>query len=501
MRLRLLSRASDLARLQALLVVRALQARWPDLDVQLATRVAAGDRDTATPLASLPDKGAFTADLSEALATGETDAVVHSWKDLPLEDRPGTAIAATLPRADPRDVLLVRRDALARHPSTLAVLSSSPRRTWLLETVLPELLPWKIDEVRFLPVRGNITTRISKLVDGRPGDPRADALVVAKAALDRLLGFGPPFDAAAQTVRHLIDRCAWMVMPLREVPGAPAQGALAVETRRDGDAFDCLRAVSDAATWAAVMQEREVLASYGGGCHEALGATVLPRAFGRVVSVRGRSSAGRIDRGWSLIGIGAIPAAAGESAIWPRPGERHHGHRTPLDAAMPEAGVGFWIARAEALPGTWTVASDRLVWTAGTTTWRKLASRGIWVHGCADGLGDTEPPAADLLAGRPIRWRRLTHAAAADGDADALATYVVDDALPDDLPARTHFFWTSGVLARQALERWPALRDRWHGSGPGRTWQTLTEILGAAARARVWLDYEEWKRDVLGARE
>jgi len=83
-RLRLLSRASDLARIQAMLVGRALQARWPDVDVTFQTRVASGDRDSTTPLASLVDKGAFTSDLSDALATGEADAVVHSWKDLPL---------------------------------------------------------------------------------------------------------------------------------------------------------------------------------------------------------------------------------------------------------------------------------------------------------------------------------------------------------------------------------------------------------------------------------
>ncbi len=502
MRLRLLSRASDLARLQALLVARWLEARWPGIDVHLATRVAAGDRDTATPLASLADKGAFTADLSDALASGEVDAVVHSWKDLPLEDRPGTAIAATLPRADTRDVLLVRRDAIARRPRVLSVLSSSPRRAWLLEPTLPALLPWTVDAIEFQPVRGNITTRLSKLVEDRVGAAHADALVIAKAALDRLLGFGAPFEDAKREVRRLIDRCVWMVMPVREVPGAPAQGALAVETLRGGAAFDHLQAISHHPTWEAVMQERALLAAYGGGCHEALGVTVLPRDYGQVVSVRGRSSSGRVDRGWSLTTAAELPPpAASEAAIWPRPDERHRGTRTPVDVAMPASAAGFWVARAEALPEAWTLETDRLVWAAGSTTWRRLATRGIWVHGCADGLGDAEPPAIDLLAGRQVCWRRLTHTAAAVGDPDALATYVVDDPLPEDLPARTHFFWTSGALFRRALDRWPELRDRWHGSGPGRTWQTLVGTLGRTARARIWLEYEEWRRDTLAAGE
>lgn len=495
MRLTLLSRASDLARLQAMQVARALEARWPGLEVALLTRVAAGDRDTTTPLAALTDKGVFTADLSDALASGEADAVVHSWKDLPLDDRPGSGIAATLERADPRDVLLVRRDAVTRRPRELQILSSSPRRAWLLAQVLPELMPWTVDDVTFLPVRGNIATRLSKLMDGRSGS--ADALVVAKAALDRLLGFGAPFEDAARTARGLIDQCAWMVLPIREVPGAPAQGALAVEARRGTDAFDRLRAISHEPTWHAVMKEREVLASYGGGCHEALGATVLPREYGRVISVRGRSSAGRVDRGWSLIDAGALPPRTAEDNLWPRPQERHRASRRTLAATPPDEATGLWVARAEALPDEWQVGPDRFVWGAGSTTWRRLAQRGVWVHGCSDGLGDTEPPAIDLLAGRRLSWCRLTHTVAAEGDPASLATYAVDEALRDDLPARTHFFWTSGTLFRRAIARWPEIRDRWHGSGPGRTWRAIHDTLGDTPRARVWMDYDDWRKDVV----
>jgi hydroxymethylbilane synthase len=498
-RLRLLSRASDLARLQAMLVARAIEARWPDVEVTLLTRVAWGDRDTSTPLAALTEKGAFTADLSNALASGEGDAVVHSWKDLPLEDRAGAGIAATLQRADPRDVLLVRRDAVQACPRQLNVLSSSPRRSWLLAQELPALLPWPIDDVQFLPVRGNIATRLAQLLAPRPrADERLEphALVVAKAALDRLLGFGGVFDDAARALRTLIDQCAWMVLPIREVPGAPAQGALAVEALRGNAAFERLRAISHQPTWDAVMRERDVLASYGGGCHEALGASVLPRDYGQVVSIRGRSSGGRVDAGWSLIAERAPVPRAEADCIWPRPEERHRASRRTLSVARPEGDAGFWVARAEALPDGWAPTFDRMIWAAGSTTWRRLAARGVWVHGCSDGLGDLESPDVDLLAGRSTSWIRLTHEAAALGDPQALATYVVDETLPEDLPSRSHFFWTSGTQFRQAITQWPVLRDRWHGSGPGRTSRTIAEALGSTRHAAVWLDYEDWKREI-----
>jgi hydroxymethylbilane synthase len=346
--------------------------------------------------------------------------------------------------------------------------------------------------LQFVPVRGNIQTRLTRLAEGR-----GDALVVAKAALDRLLGFGGEFQEAANTLRNVLERCQWMVLPVREVPGAPAQGALAVEVARDSIWADRLRAISHEPTFRAVLEEREVLASYGGGCHQALGATVLPRGFGRIVSVRGKSDAGRMDQRWSLEGSRTTTPQADASRIWPRPDERYQAVRRALTPAQPATDAGYWVARAEALPESWPVGPERFVWTAGSTTWRRLAARGIWVHGCADGLGDDEPPPIDDLAGRRVTWHRLTHQEAAVDDSTAIATYVVDDSFPDDLPARTHCFWMSGTRFDEALARWPGLRDAWHGSGPGRTRRAIQAVLGSSDRASVWLDYDDWLKDVL----
>jgi hypothetical protein len=81
-------------------------------------------------------------------------------------------------------------------------------------------------------------------------------------------------------------------------------------------------------------------------------------------------------------------------------------------------------------------------------------------------------------------------------DPNALATYAVTEALPDDLGSRTHFFWTSGTLLRRALAECPAIRGGWHSSGPGRTWHALRETLGGSDRVRVSLDYDTWLREV-----
>jgi len=491
-RLRLLSRSSALARLQAALVSRALTSAHPALAVECLTRVSAGDRDQATPLWQMGDRGAFTADLSEALLRNEAEVVVHSFKDMPITTLAGTEIVGALPRADPRDVLLLRRAVAVERPVRLNVLSSSPRRAWLLQEALPALLPWTVDVITTEPGRGNVETRLRKLVDGD-----AHGLVMAKAALDRLLTHGAPFEHEAQAVRSYLDQCHWMVLPMREFPWAPAQGAIGLEiASARTDLAGWLAPIICRATTHAAHAERRVLADYGGGCHQALGAAILGQPYGRVTSIRAKGREGEAVVQWSLdTGRPAFGRVAPEQ-LWPRPGETLQSSRRDLPATRPDDSSGLWVARGEAMPAGWAPTPATLVWTSGSQTWHKLAAAGVWVHGCADSLGDEQPPAIDALAGRAPAWVRLTHQGATAGPA-SLATYAVETELPDDLPSRSHFYWMSGSLFLKAITRWPVLRQASHASGPGRTHRTIVEALGATGRVGVWLDRASWERDLL----
>ena len=485
MRVRLLSRASALARLQTAIVERALRAAHPDLQVDCVTRTSAGDQDQTSPLWKLPDKGAFTADLSRALVAGEADVAVHSFKDLPADMPAGTRVVGALPRADARDVLLVRKSSAAGAPSRLRVLSSSPRRGWLLGDVLPSLLPWPVESVETIAVRGNVETRLRKLVSGQE-----HGLVMAKAALDRLLGFGAPFAREGAVIRALLDECRWMVMPVREFPWAPAQGAIALEVRASREFDALLMPVICDRTTSAVHQERQVLARHGGGCHQALGAAVIDQPYGRIVSVRARDAGVAT---WELHGAAhAIPRTLADS-VWPRRNEADAAVRTPLATPQP-AGDAFRVSRADAWPEHWSLPDGAVVWAAGSTTWRRLAARGVWVNGCADGLGDDIPPDVDLLAGRPLTWLSLTHDRSQREH--AVATYRVDVPLPDDLASRSHFFWSSGEVFLRAIDRGPSIRAAWHASGPGRTRYTSAAALGAPERTGVWLDRDSWEREI-----
>jgi len=219
---------------------------------------------------------------------------------------------------------------------------------------------------------------------------------------------------------------------------------------------------------------------------------VLRTPCGDVTSVRGRTDAGQTLSTWTLRTPVPAQPNADRRAIWPRPDERDRVTRRALAVTDPADGRALYVTRDEALPAGWAV-DDRIVWAAGTSTWRKLAARGVWVHGSSEGLGVFDPSAVDRLAGRVVAWHRLTHAGA--GMPDALATYETDSTLPDDLAARTHFFWRSGQECRRALAAHPALRERWHAAGPGHTFDVARELV-EAGRVRPFLGYEQWLEEV-----
>ena len=459
MRIRLLSRASALARLQTALVERALGSAHPQLDVQCLTRTSAGDQDQTSPLWKLPDKGAFTADISRALIDGDADIAVHSFKDLPTEMPAGTRIAGALPRADARDVFVTRKTTVTARPEALRILSSSPRRAWLLGETLPALLPWPVRSVEAVPVRGNIETRLKKLVQGEE-----HGLVVAKAALDRLLGFGTPFVAEAATIRGCLDRCQWMVLPMREFPWAPAQGAIALEIpEHRSDLDDLLKPILCEPTTASVHYERQILNDHGGGCHQALGAATVTKPYGRVVSIRSRD---RHVSSWQLAG-----GAPGVSACRRGRGVASTLRRRSSGSHVHGCGATGW--RCVSRVACRRPAGERGRCLKARSCGRPAARHGASWPGVACGSTGVRTDWATrrirpsiCSAGRILEWISLTHEGASRPG--AVATYHVEVPLPDDLASRSHFYWTSGEIFRRAIDRWPSIRQ-WMarvGTGP-----------------------------------
>lgn len=224
----------------------AARLRARGVPVEVKTIVSDGDlRAPETPIG----EGIFVTALERALIAGDIDLAVHSAKDLPLQEDPALVIAAYPERADARDALVTRRSE--RSMDDLAVGAKlgtdSPRRAGFLRALRPDL--------DVIPLHGNVDTRLMRLDAGD-----ADALVVAAAGLDRL-GFG--------------HRIATRIDP-ESMPPAPAQGALAVQARRDDqEVLAVLRPLDNGAIRIAVVAERALLKAMGGGCRAPVGALAV----------------------------------------------------------------------------------------------------------------------------------------------------------------------------------------------------------------------------------
>ena len=112
--LKIVSRKSPLARIQALLVAKKITQSFPKLEIKHIYKNTLGDEDLTTPLNEMPDIGVFTSDIRTDLLNGVADIAVHSWKDLPVDLEEGTEILGTIDRADMRDMIFLKKIALER---------------------------------------------------------------------------------------------------------------------------------------------------------------------------------------------------------------------------------------------------------------------------------------------------------------------------------------------------------------------------------------------------
>ena len=284
-KLRIASRQSDLARLQTETVAAALLKQNPKLEIEFHFRASLGDQNQSDPLWKMPEKGVFTEDFYQDLVTEKVDLVVHSWKDLPIEAKPETEILATLARADQRDLFLFKNERMrsVQSSKSLKILTSSPRRGYNLEGFFKNYFPCELNQTQFVNVRGNILTRLKKLFS-----EDVDGLIVAKAALDRLLtSMDPQYLPGQQEIIEILKKCHWMCLPLTHNPSAAAQGALAIEVKKNSPWAGLISQIHDVECFQNVQKEREILALYGGGCHQKIGVSIVHRSFGEVCFLRG----------------------------------------------------------------------------------------------------------------------------------------------------------------------------------------------------------------------
>jgi hydroxymethylbilane synthase len=237
------TRESRLALWQAEHVKALLEARGHS--VKLLGMTTLGDQILDRSLSKVGGKGLFVKELETALDDGSADIAVHSLKDVPMDLPEGFALACVMEREDPRDAFVSNNYAnLAALPLGATVGTSSLRRVVLLKALRPD--------VKIVPLRGNLDTRLRKLDEGQ-----FDAIILAAAGLKRL--------GLAQRIRAVFETT--------EMLPAAGQGALGIEIKANrADLVAALAPLAHVPTWMAVSAERAVSRAMGGSCSMPLAA-------------------------------------------------------------------------------------------------------------------------------------------------------------------------------------------------------------------------------------
>ena len=240
------TRGGRLAIAQTRIVISALKKVYPALQIETKKITTRGDRDRRTALWNLKDTGFFTSQVEDALLAGQADFAVHSFKDLPTHRREGLTIAAVCERQFAEDCLMTAGSvsSIEQLPQSAKIGTSSLRRAAQLRRLRADLKPTSI--------RGNVLTRVRRLEERK-----FDAIILARAGLERL-GLG-------RKISFCFD-------PEQFIP-APAQGALAVQTRTDDTVTtNLIAALNDKRASTITFAERQVLVTMQCGCHAPVGA-------------------------------------------------------------------------------------------------------------------------------------------------------------------------------------------------------------------------------------
>ncbi len=236
--IRIGTRGSPLALAQAHMVAAALKNDAGVEATEIVVIKTTGDMILDRPLSEVGGKGLFTKEIEEALLDGRIDCAVHSGKDLETVLPELLTLGAFLPREDVRDAFIGRGGVrFADLPEGAVVGTASLRRQALVRRARPDL--------KCEVLRGNVQTRLRKLDEGV-----CDATLLALAGLKRLGDEG--------VATEILDPTTF--------PPALAQGAIAIEIRRDEASLETFARIDHRETAIAVSAERGFLAALDGSC-------------------------------------------------------------------------------------------------------------------------------------------------------------------------------------------------------------------------------------------
>ena len=431
MQMKLVCRPSKLSLIQAGIVKEKIETAFPDTPVEIIPKPSRGDLNQDVPIYELGEKDVFTSDIDAWLLSGAADLAVHSMKDVSVEQyENNNFITAIVERDIPHDVVIFNPniEQLIAEKKIIRIGTSSLRREELVPPFLKKALPnGASTEIKIIPIRGNVDTRLKKLRDGD-----YDGIVLAAAGLNRLLndeqlvGWSDRSRPTDQPTNRLTDQPSnslsivqllagtkKMFLPLIECTPAPAQGAiLAVALGENRKIATILEKINQISLKEKISAERLVMKNFGGGCHQRYGVHAVEYRDGFFLAVAGKNNAGEnisgthfdlknnfeknfeneFEKNFEKKIKNKIFFSATDfmKSFFEKKyfSEKILREKNFYEKVFLKKNI--FVAHHHAVGENKKIIAalkNKNVWTAGTRTWFELAQRGIWVEGCADGFG------------------------------------------------------------------------------------------------------------------
>lgn len=496
--IKIVSRASHLARVQAYKVGAKIQDIYPTIDIEYCSKKSEGDINPNQSISSGEVTGLFTHNISNSISDGEFDIGVHSWKDVPLEPSKNSTIFGTIERGDMRDMLFIKKKSLTNlKKETVSIFTSSPRRKYISEIILRDLLPFKKAKLSFYDIRGNIETRLKKL-----NESNLDGLIIAKTAIDRLLSDQPNKRDQNSTIKikNYIDEFKWMVLPLSCFPTAPGQGAIGIEVNNTNEeVINVVNQINNKRVFQMVQHEKSKLNIYGGGCHQKIGVSNWMIKDIELESIKGKTEKGesldsfkiirpKNERGFYTKRSNAFPSNDNEKKLF----SRKHIDNSRMIKEIRDSLV--YISRKNVLKGSPFIDESNIIWTSGLQAWRAAAQKGYWVNGTSDSFGESIDFGIDSLARNINKRVKLTHLENKSTDMDIIPTYELTFSnKQSNILERTHFYWMSSFAFDCIIEKYPEIKNKIHACGPGKTYDHITKTIGNSNKISKYLSINDWE--------
>ncbi len=377
-------RGSWLSLAQAEIFKTKVLSHFPNLKLNVIIKETAGDKNQSMPLHLVEGQDFFTREVQDALINGEADFALHSMKDVSSETFFRDGHFAIIERDNIQDVAIFNPNVLDKliRGERLVIGTSSPRRSNMATDFLKKGLPRYDDkQVNIIAksIRGNVDNRLKKLHDGF-----YDGILLAAAGLNRLLNYHP----SKATVTDLLRNKKIMVLPLFECPPAAGQGAIVAETNAGNTAaIEVLSVIENKQLTVAVHKERIYAQRYGYGCSQQFGVFHQHSAEVSFTYAAGREQDQEFVE-WEIENLNPINHDDHIFSSAKYMSEFFEYEFFDSILIRDETPV-FFIASHKAVH---SVAirkklKNKIIWAAGTRTWFDLANQGIWVQGCADGIG------------------------------------------------------------------------------------------------------------------